>query len=225
MCTSRREADARPSQGCSTAPRRSLRCHRFRRSRTGHRIPLCRVEGNLVLPEVAGGLGRVSTSSPCGGMLYGKPVIRQMVWRGRSACGSSLPGAPAPRAALPCGALVCDARCGLGAAWRGKGGTGRQRGAEQRHVSQHQDPPQLRAAGDRGRDPRLGPAVRAQAERLYAARPRPTRQPSTAPSTRLPRRRELLASLVTSAPPRDRAVEAAKARASSANRFGDRRLG
>ena len=36
---------------------------------------------------------------------------------------------------------------------------------------------------------------------------------------------ELLASLVTGAPPRDRAVEAAKARARSAKRFGDRRLG
>lgn len=32
--------------------------------------------------------------------------------------------------------------------------------------------------------------------------------------------RELLASLVTNAPPRDRAVEAAKARARSAERFG-----
>jgi hypothetical protein len=36
---------------------------------------------------------------------------------------------------------------------------------------------------------------------------------------------ELLSSLVTSAPPRDRAVETAKARAKSANRFGERSLG
>jgi hypothetical protein len=34
--------------------------------------------------------------------------------------------------------------------------------------------------------------------------------------------RELLGALVTTAPPRDRAVEAAKARARSATRFGDR---
>ena len=34
---------------------------------------------------------------------------------------------------------------------------------------------------------------------------------------------ELLGSLVTNAPPRDREVEAAKARAKSANRFGDAR--
>jgi hypothetical protein len=36
---------------------------------------------------------------------------------------------------------------------------------------------------------------------------------------------ELLASLVTSAPPRDRDVEAAKARARSAERFSQRRAG
>jgi hypothetical protein len=36
---------------------------------------------------------------------------------------------------------------------------------------------------------------------------------------------ELLSSLVTSIAPRDRAIEAAKARARSANRFGDRRVG
>ena len=37
--------------------------------------------------------------------------------------------------------------------------------------------------------------------------------------------RELLRSLVTSAPPRDRTVEAAKARARSAERFGSRAAG
>src|SRR5581483_9844457 len=37
------------------------------------------------------------------------------------------------------------------------------------HVPEHQDAVQLRAAGDRGRDPRVGAAIRAQALRLHAS--------------------------------------------------------
>src|SRR5262245_44275027 len=85
-----------------------------------------------------------------------------------------------PRAAVAPGARIADGVALRG--WRvrpsprarrrkgeGRDGAGRPRKAEQWHVSQHQDPAQLQAAGDRGGDPCLRAAVRAQAERLCAA--------------------------------------------------------
>ena len=54
----------------------------------------------------------------------------------------------------------------------------------------------------------------------FTGRQRPTSSPSIGRWTRSPRAaRELIDSLVTNAPPRDREVEAMKARARSAERF------
>jgi hypothetical protein len=87
-------------------------------------------------------------------------------------------------------------------------------------VPEHQDAAQLRAARHRRGDPRLGAAIRPQAERFT--------RPSKANEAAFERAvdevtraaHQLIDSLVSHAPPRDRDVEAAKARARAAERFG-----
>ena len=89
-----------------------------------------------------------------------------------------------------------------------------------RHVPEHSNALQLRASRDRRGGARGGPPVRAQDQRVHASPRRPTPRRSTPPSTRSPTHlARLLDSLVTTAPPKDREVEAAKARARSAQRY------
>ena len=85
------------------------------------------------------------------------------------------------------------------------------------HVSKHQDFAQFPPARDGGRDPRL----RAVRKLSGFARPSKANQPvfDHAVEQVTQAARELLGSLVTSAPPRDREIETAKARAKAADRY------
>jgi hypothetical protein len=91
-------------------------------------------------------------------------------------------------------------------------------------VPEHQSAPQLRARRDARGDPRRGAAVRPEDQRrdeavegerggVHTGRRGGAVEEVTAAS------RRLLESLVTSAPPRDREIEAAKAKARAAARF------
>ncbi len=86
-------------------------------------------------------------------------------------------------------------------------------------MPKHQDALQFRAAGDGGRDPR----VSLQFVRKLSGFTRPSKANEAAFERAVDKvaeaARELLASLVTNAPPRDRDTEAAKARAKSLARF------
>ena len=78
---------------------------------------------------------------------------------------------------------------------------------------------QLRAAGDRGRNPRIGAAIRQEAERLHPSVEGERGGFNDAVEEVADTARRLLQSLETNSPPRDREVEAAKARARSRQRF------
>jgi Uncharacterized conserved protein len=86
-------------------------------------------------------------------------------------------------------------------------------------VPEHQDTPQLRAAGDGRRDPRRGAPVRAQDQRL----PKPSKANEAAFERAVEEvaasSMRLLHSLVTAAPPRNREVEAERARERARKRF------
>jgi len=86
-------------------------------------------------------------------------------------------------------------------------------------VSKHQDPAQLQATRHGRGDPRILPAIRAQ---IGFTRPSKANQLAfdRAVDQVAQAAHELLGSLVANTPPRDREVEAAKARARAAERFG-----
>jgi hypothetical protein len=87
-------------------------------------------------------------------------------------------------------------------------------------VPKHQDAGELRAARHRRRDPRLGAAVRAKAERDDANRPRANEAAfELAVDEVTEAARRLIASLHINAPPRNREEEARKARERSRERF------
>lgn len=95
-------------------------------------------------------------------------------------------------------------------------------GGSAEHVQEHKDLVQLRSTRDRGGDPRGIAAIRAQAERIH--------RPSKANEAAFARAvddisivaRVLIDSLVTSAEPRYREVEAERVRAKTLARFGPR---
>ena len=87
-------------------------------------------------------------------------------------------------------------------------------------MPKHQDPAQLRAPCHGRGGPCVRPTVRAQLSGF--ARPSRQNEPAFNRAVEQVTRaaHELLASLVTNSPPRDRDIEAAKARARAAGRFG-----
>jgi hypothetical protein len=87
------------------------------------------------------------------------------------------------------------------------------------HVPQHQDLVQFRAARNGRGDPRFGFAIRPQAERLSPALEVNEAAFNIAIEQVARAAHELLDALVSNAPPRDRKIEAAKARARNADRF------
>ena len=87
-------------------------------------------------------------------------------------------------------------------------------------MQEHQDPRELRTAGDRGRDPRVGAA---QFVRKLSGTSRPSKANeevfNRAVEEVTASARRLIAGLQTTAPPKDREIEAQKARERSAKRF------
>jgi len=86
-------------------------------------------------------------------------------------------------------------------------------------VQKHQDSPQLRSTRDRRGDARVGAAVRPQDQRLdqaFAGERRGVRGSRRQVEAAT---RKLLDHLVTTAPPKNREVEAAKAKERSEKRF------
>ena len=89
-------------------------------------------------------------------------------------------------------------------------------------MPQHPTALQLRAGGDRRGGARCGAAVRAQGERFHQAVGGQRGPFERAIEAIAATTGELLSELVTTAPTRDREVEAAKAKARSAKRFAAR---
>jgi hypothetical protein len=86
-------------------------------------------------------------------------------------------------------------------------------------VPKHPPAPQLRSSGDPRRGARRGAPVRAQGQRLDQAVQGNEEAFERAVAAVTEATLRLLDELVTSAPPKDREVEAAKARARSAERY------
>ena len=88
------------------------------------------------------------------------------------------------------------------------------------YVSEYQDPAQLRSTSNTRRDPRSS----LQFVRKLSGFARPSKANEAAFNRAVDQVTEvvhdLLATLVTNAPPRDREIEAAKAKARSAERYG-----
>jgi hypothetical protein len=90
-------------------------------------------------------------------------------------------------------------------------------------VQEHQDSFQFRATRHRGGDSSCVTAVRQEAQRIYESINGQPRRLDRAVDEVAASARALNGALITAAEPRDRAVEAERARARTAARFGARR--